>query len=199
MEKTFFFLIVAALCFSCSDDNLGGTSDLPTDLEIKVVELASANIPVGATVSLYLSESDMKNNTNRVALQTVNSQGIAFFKNVAKTFYYIYVQHGCKSNLLAETHTISLTPHIKNWKQIIISGTGTLVLNNTSNNPYSIYIGGVYQFNMNGKTTRSIPNLQSEQLYTIRVLQVSGYALYPTDKTYTGALHCGGTFTTTFP
>ena len=35
--------------------------------------------------------------------------------------------------------------------------------------------------------------------YTIRVLQISGYAVYPTDETFTGNINCGSTLTISYP
>jgi len=51
---------------------------------------------------------------------------------------------------------------------------------------------------MNGGTV-DYENFMPTGYYTIRVLQVSGYAVYPTDETFSGTLGCGATLTTTFP
>jgi hypothetical protein len=64
--------------------------------------------------------------------------------------------------------------------------------------PYDIYINSVLQVSsMAGGTSRQFTGAVGT--YIIRVVQKSGFVLFPTDKSYTANLTCGGTVTTTFP
>jgi len=74
---------------------------------------------------------------------------------------------------------------------------GEIQFVNNSSNPYYIYISGVLQTTLPGMTyiTYSV-NVGS---YTCRVLQKSGYAVYPTDQSYTANVTKGGTAVVSFP
>jgi hypothetical protein len=56
--------------------------------------------------------------------------------------------------------------------------TGTLKLTNRSFNPYKVYVDGVYEMKVSGRTSRDL-NL-TEGAYDVRVEQESGYLLFPT-------------------
>jgi hypothetical protein len=92
----------------------------------------------------------------------------------------------------------ALTENFNNTSTTVISSTGTLAFVNNSTNPYAVYINGTYEFDAAGGET-SHSNYRPTGSYSIRVLQESGYLIYPTDQTYTGTLECGQTLTTTFP
>lgn len=60
---------------------------------------------------------------------------------------------------------------------------GTVVVSNTSSNPYDFYIDNVFQIRINGGSITQeiqINEGNSRELYAI---QVSGFVLYPTEKT----------------
>jgi hypothetical protein len=76
--------------------------------------------------------------------------------------------------------------------------TGTLSFVNTSSNPYRVYINGKEEFSLTGEKSLLMNNMPTGS-YSIRVLQVSGYLLFPTDKTYNGTLNCGTTLIVAFP
>ncbi|MEJ7828841.1 MAG: hypothetical protein WKF91_11610, partial [Segetibacter sp.] len=94
------------------------------------------------------------------------------------------------SNSIAASQTTSLNA--------VLTPTGTLRMVNTSSNPYRIFVNGTEFPQIPGGGTTNY-KYEPTGNYVIRVLQVSGYALLPTDKTYTGTLSCGATLTTTFP
>jgi len=72
--------------------------------------------------------------------------------------------------------------------------TGTLKVNNTSSNPYDIYIDGEYVKRVPGKSNvGEIPIKQGSR--KLRAIQVSGYILYPTEVTADGTVAtCKETF-----
>ncbi|MCL2328873.1 MAG: hypothetical protein FWC39_10245 [Bacteroidetes bacterium] len=77
------------------------------------------------------------------------------------------------------------------------SKTGTLKLSNLSDNPYQIYIDGIYVFDVAGNYTKSIEKATGE--YTVRVLQKSGYLFYPTEETHHVNIYTGQQYTLYFP
>jgi len=74
---------------------------------------------------------------------------------------------------------------------------GTIKLVSTSTNPYKIYINGEYKGVIEGKKSNSW-KVESE-MYAVRVVQQSGYLLYPTDETYHIAVLDGYVHTKYFP
>lgn len=58
--------------------------------------------------------------------------------------------------------------------------TGTLVLLSQSNNPYSLYVDGGLLESLPGNSRREIT--LSAGNHNIKVVQESGYVLYPTEK-----------------
>lgn len=212
MRTTLFLfcaLVCASLFQSCSKDedlsngpnssngnnnNNGGTS-----LELTVKDHLG-NVVSGATVKLYTSETNWANQTNQVGntLYT-NASGKVKFQNLTNIQYYWFAEKDCLNNFNgAITTTTPLQANATTTLDVILSQTGSLRLNNTSSNPYRIYINGTARFDMDGGTTRTI-NYVPTGSYSIRVLQLSGYLFTPTDQTYTGNVGCGQTLTTTFP
>lgn len=79
------------------------------------------------------------------------------------------------------------------------SATGTITLLNNSANPYNVYVNGALAVtSMEGETVKDL-DLKPIGSYSIRVLQVNGYAFYPTDLTFSGTLAKGGTLFISFP
>lgn len=75
---------------------------------------------------------------------------------------------------------------------------GTLIFKNTSLNPYQVFVNGKSVIGMQpGQTTQSLP--YNAGAVSIKVLQLEGYILYPTEKTFLGTLKVGGSLMTTFP
>ena len=70
-------------------------------------------------------------------------------------------------------------------------------LNNGSNNPYDVYVNDVFLETLDGKKqeTYQIP----AGYFKIKVIQVSGYLLYPTEKEYTGSVAACESYYITFP
>ena len=76
--------------------------------------------------------------------------------------------------------------------------TGSIQFVNNSSNPYYIYISGVLKTTLDGGYYVTYSNV-SVGSYSCRVLQKSGYAVYPTDQTYTAVVTNGGTAVISFP
>jgi len=197
MKKNILILmafISLAIPSSCKKDE-----PTPTSLELTLKD-ELGNVVSGASVKLYSSQTDWSNGTNQVgATQTSNASGIVTFSSLSNIKYYWFVEKDCKNNVNGGvTSASALTANVINPFNIILSSTGTLKFVNTSSNPYHIYINGVALTDLNGGGTL-FDYYEPIGAYSLRVLQISGYVLTPTDKTYTGTLTCGTTLTTTFP
>lgn len=76
-------------------------------------------------------------------------------------------------------------------------GVGTLKVTSTSSNPYKIEIDGDYAGIINGHDTKTWK--KNKGTYSVRVIQQSGYVLYPTDKNYVAVIKSNETTIITFP
>jgi PKD repeat protein len=171
----------------------------PTALEITVKDNLG-NAVSGASVKLYGNLSDWTNGTNQLLTTlTTNASGVVRFSPLSAIKYFWLVSSGCRNNFLGgSTTTNTLTANVTNTVTTIIDGTGTLIVNNTSTNPYDVFVNNVLQVtNMAGGTVRQFTAPVGN--YVIKVVQKSGFAFFPTEKTYNVNLTCGGTITTTFP
>lgn len=64
---------------------------------------------------------------------------------------------------------------------------GIISLVNNSQNPYDVYVNGALVVNdMPGNSWKDIT--KPTGTYSVRVVQVSGYLVYPTDLTFDGSL-----------
>ncbi len=195
----FLFLIMT---LGCSKEDLNTQTQTQTTLLIQVTD--ESGIPVqDAQVKLYGSENDMNNNTNALlTTQTTNSQGEVRFSPLSPFItYYWYANKGCSTNVFSiNKNIIYLTSNTVNAFPTTLKPTGTLTFQNTSSNPYNVYVNNylLVQNMSGGGTVKSFPTTPGN--YTIRVEQQSGYALYPTIITFPiRELICGNELTSTFP
>ena len=188
-------LMIPILFIGCKKDS----TPTPTSLELTLTDNLGNPIS-GASVKLYSSQTDWSNGTNQVGTtQFSGALGKVDFNNLSNIKYYWFAEMDCKNNVNgAITSTLALTSNVNNPFNVILSSTGTLTFVNTSSNPYQIYINGTASYTLNGGTTLNV-NYMPIGSYSLRVVQLSGYAISPTDKTYTGTLNCGSSLTTTFP
>jgi hypothetical protein len=76
--------------------------------------------------------------------------------------------------------------------------TGEIKIVSQSDNPYTLYINGSNQGTINGNSSRTI-EVDAWQSYYVRVLQQSGYVLYPSEYTWTINVDANYRYTRTFP
>jgi hypothetical protein len=182
----------------------GCHKDESASLEVRVLNESGSPVS-GASVRVYSFLDNLQNNSNVLYSATTNHNGIATISGIpvptGGSSYYVHAQHGCQSSYLFGV------PISKNWvypgqKTAItktIRNSGSLRFVNTSSNPYRVFLDGVvFIESMPGNTSRTFTYMAAKG-YTVRVLQLSGFAVFPTDRTFTGTLSCGGTLTTTFP
>ena len=60
---------------------------------------------------------------------------------------------------------------------------GTITVSNSSTNPYELYIDDVFQMEIPGKTITEKIRISEGNNRELYVIQVSGYLLYPTERT----------------
>jgi hypothetical protein len=184
-------IFIAAFFSSCKKENIA-----PPDTSLTIIvsdELG--NIVPGATVTLYTSLT-----SNDGIPQISDSKGMVTFKELSPIVYYWSATLGCKTNLSSSISTVSpIYKNTDNQFGTIIKGTGGINFTNHSSNPYRVYVNGNVVFDsMNGNSVKT-NYLATEGNYSIRVLQLSGFLLTPTDETFTGNVVCGGTLTVAFP
>ncbi len=196
MNKVMLCIVLALtmLLFSSCDDEI-------TDTSLEVIVKDNLGNPVeGASVKLYLEYSDLQNGIDQIGTtQITNTEGKAVFTGLSPVKYYWFAEKECFNNYNgAVTTAESLTEGVKNIVNCIVSQTGTIKMVSTSTNPYKVYFNGSYVFDVaGGQTFYSF--YKPTGSYSIRVLQISGYLIYPTDETYSTTLSCGETVTVTFP
>jgi hypothetical protein len=190
-------LVLIVSILSCKKDNPAPTPQ-PTSLEITVVDNVG-NIISGAVVKIYKSYDDWNSQLNVISSQTTDIFGKVSFTYLNPTKYFWLASKDCLNNINeSNTTTTNLTSNVINKVNCMLSSTGTLVFTNNSSNPYQVYINGTLSF-VADPNTMYTKNYEPAVAYVIRVLQVSGYLVSPTDLTYNGTLTCGSKLTTTFP
>lgn len=195
-------ILIGVLIFSSCQKDEDDPTPAPTETTSLELNLRDnyGNPISDASVKLYSSLTDWSNGTDQVGTtQISNADGQVNFTDLSNIKYYWFAEKDCKNNFNENvTSTSPLTANVENTFNVSLSSTGTLIFISTSTNPYQIYINGTEAFDMDGGTTKYKYYMPTGD-YTIRVLQLDGYVLYPTDETFTGTLGCGQTLTTTFP
>lgn len=200
LNKGLLILILLVAVFGCKKEETVTPIVLdPTSLELTIVNNLGNPIQ-GANVKLYSSYDDWNLGINQVGYTlTSNFAGKVKFTNLSPVKYYWFAEYDCQNNVNgAVTTTQPLSNNINNTLNVVLSGTGNVILNNNSVNPYKVYINGIYAFDMAGGSSKDLNYIPTGNL-TIRVLQISGYVLYPTDETYSLTIDCGSTITKNFP
>ena len=197
MKKVILIAFIGLIMFtSCSKEEEVTST---TRLELTLMD-DSGNIIKSAFVRLYSSKEDMENGENQIKLTQISDEsGKVKFNELTDIKYYWFAEKGCVNNANGTfTTNYPLTLYATNTVNVIMSGTGNIQLESTSDNPYQVYVNGIPTFEMKGGTTRKIQFMPTGS-YSIRVLQLSGYLLYPTDETYSVVLNCGKTKEIIFP
>ena len=72
-----------------------------------------------------------------------------------------------------------------------VNKTGTITISNSSSNPYDIYIDDQFEMRIEGNNISSKIELQEGNNRKLYAQQVSGYLLYPTERTkYFNVVRC---------
>jgi len=196
MKKLLSILAIAsvALFFTSCDDGM-------TDLEITVRD-SSGSVSF-VSVGLYSSQDDFINGRNRRRSATTNSSGVATFRIESGTRYYVRASSGCRDNFALSFGTPPSAVAMANTvfgsaRTVDLRPIGTVVLVNNSSNPYRVFQGNIQVAELPGNTSRTFTNMNAG-LVSLRAVQVSGFVLWPTERTFSNTLTCGGTLTFRFP
>jgi hypothetical protein len=104
------------------------------------------------------------------------------FDELMKTFFLIGVDKVSHANSMNEA---------SNKKPCEENRTGSIVIQNNSNNPYDIYIDGVYKIRIAGRGISEGLAINEGDNHKLYAKQVSGFAMYPTEKTkYLNCIRC---------
>jgi hypothetical protein len=202
--KTLFFCLMATFVIftGCNKDDDSGIINQPPVIPETTLELtirnSNGNAIEGATVDLFESENDFWNDRNKLVTRITGRTGKVQFTNLMEKRYYCYAEYGCENNINGGFITDIMKPNRINEDNIILSKTGSITVSSQSDYKYRIYINGTFKTDLNGGYYITIPYLPTGN-YSIRVLQLEGYLIYPTDKTYTGNVVCGGNLVINFP
>ena len=182
MKKNYLILIAVigmAIFNSCKKD-----TPAPTNLELTITDEQGYVIP-GASVFLYSSLTDWVNGTNQIGSTVLtNSDGNAIFNNLSSTQqYYWYVKADCRDNNNG-IYTAVLTAHVNNYVPVSVTGTSTIEIQNTSMDPYLVYINNDPEFTINSGIISDVT--EPTGLYTVKVIDIT----YGNSTTFTGTLNC---------
>jgi len=174
------FTFLLAVATSCVKENPS-----PTVLVVHCLD-GSGNVAPGVEVDLFNNSSDFSNNINAAFIGTTDVNGTVTFTGVNSQSYFFSCldQNNCltnwnsfQTNVLPANQTSSINA--------IITGYGTLLINNTSpgKNPYLIKVNGqVWVSELDyGQTTKDVLPVGT---CTVEAIQISGYVNTPTDVTY---------------
>lgn len=192
---TLFLLHLIVGFTACEKDENEPVQDASLAVTVKD---ASGNPVAGASVSIYNSKTNMDYQINAVASAISDGSGKVLFKQLSDIPYFCYAEKDCSNNIGEVQAFPSLTPGSTANVNTSITPKGHIRLKSTSSNPYRVYLNGTALFEMAGGSEEYLPNLPVGN-YTIRVLQLSGYLLYPTDKTFEASVTCGNVFSITYP
>ena len=176
----------------CKKDNTTNTPQ-PTTLTFNITK-SDGTSASGATVKLYSSLTDLANSTNQVgATGTANSSGkVTFSSNISAIKYYYLIENGCQTNSLGSLTTANpLTSNIENIVNIRLDAVGYLTIENTSSDPYIIYIDGAIEDTLAASDNSIYPLISGS--HPIRAVQESGFLFTPTEYNFTSNITCGGT------
>jgi hypothetical protein len=194
IRNLLFYFVILLFVVSCDKEE-----DLPTSLEILVKD-DIGRVVSGASVKLYTSQTDWENGTNQFSqTQFSDASGKVKFSDLSPIRYYWFAQKDCYNNVGGGVTTTSpLQANVNSTTNAIISAKGSLVFQNVSSNPYRIFVNGQSIADLSGGGFLVVPNKPIGS-YSLRVLQLSGYVLSPTDQSFTGTLNCGSSLTLSFP
>lgn len=204
---TIALLALAIACSKKKDDPAPVTPTVqPTTLSITVRNelgntVANAGIKIYSTFEAYTADTldDTPPVTSFPLAYTsfTNSSGVYTTTIDAGKWYWRVESDACHKPT-TNTTVSPLSANVDNRVTVIMQPSATINLTSTSSNPYYIYLDDVLKFTMDGNTSKSLTCTLGS--HSVRVLQKSGYVVFPTDNTYPTTLStCGETKSITFP
>ena len=101
--KKIIILLICTLFFSCEEDKEIEV-DVEPQLEVNIVDLTENSVS-GASVYVYPSLLDFKNESNLIKSGITNNNGMVLFENMKENInYYLRAKLDDRDNLITETH-----------------------------------------------------------------------------------------------
>jgi hypothetical protein len=188
-------LFLIAINAHCKKDS---TPPAPTALQV-TVRSNTAQPVTGATVSIFADSADFVNNTNALMTAVSDGKGVVTFSNLSSKIYYFFAEDGCNNNFNADC--VLKNPLALNRTTSVdaaIYATGSLKFTNQSADPYTVYVNGTDIGILDGIRTVTAKNVPLG-VYSVRVVQNSGFTGSPTDETISANVSCGNTTPVSFP
>lgn len=187
----FLFLLLVAGIFTTSCEDLDD-QELPRNtavLELTVKDVAGNVVP-GTQVKLFASQDDWTNQTNQIGMTAISDDnGKVAFTGLTDVLYYFRAEKECLKNV-NENHVTAapLLLATTNVMEALVDGTGTLSLVVSRPGNYSVYIDGVYTFDISGGQTVNLTDLAADP-HVVRVVETGGAF----DESYDFLIECGQT------
>ena len=199
----FYFLAIISIMTGCSKKSSDPQpitplpTIIPTTITINVKD--EIGNPLGnSNIKLYTTESDFINDPEPINYPNVTDANGTYTTVALPITYFWRIKNGCQNNLFkANRSAAPLTANQNNIFTAVLGKTASIFLTSTSSNPYYIYLDGVLNSIMNGGASMSI--IVPIGTHPVRVLQKSGYLLYPTDETFNATVGCNVNYSITFP
>lgn len=190
-ERLILFIAGAMTIVGCKKDEASDVKPQEKGKATIHAELVTHKVgkPLG-DVELQLANVDDNLAVKNVFKATTDYTGKAFFKDLDKGNYIF-------SGITPEYELLE-TNHFRNVLFTISEGESTqktiqfsakectFYLKNNSSNPYTIYINEAYKGVLQGKERASVDVSKG----IVRVVQRSGYVLYPTEENYVKNINC---------
>lgn len=105
---------------------------------------------------------------------------------------YFRIFNNCLSNNIggAITSIDSLRYDVDNYLTVQLVETSTLRFQNFTNDVYSIDVAGIHKFNLAGGENIRLYKCVPDGKVKIRILQLSGFKVFPKDTTFYDMLKC---------
>ena len=167
------------LFFSCVKHN----DTPPTVLAIHCLDSAGNPLP-GAYISVYNDSTDLQNNTNVAYSGSTDAKGNISFSGVkSQQYFFSCSNHSCLFNWGVHETKGALEANKTNDVDVVLTGYGTLVVDNISKNPYEIKIDStVWIPSLAAGATMS--QIRPLRTCTVEVIQLSGYTTSPIDNIF---------------
>jgi len=185
-------LILGILACNKEDDN-------KTKLELTILD-QHGNPAKDFNVNLFGNVDDWKIDKPVLQSGKTNQNGVITFGNLHNIKYFFRATKGCENNNLG---SVTLADPIRTdyttTVTIRVLETSSLNIVNNSSNKYQVFYNGISQYIMPGNTNKSFIDLFPVGTIKVRVLQLEGYILFPTDLSFTIKSTCNSNESVIFP
>lgn len=194
MRKMKLFLmavIVGAIIGACDPDDNNGNNGDGND--------GGGTVTTGTLKLTNVTSYPFKVYINNAYKETVSGGGTYSYKNEAGSYEFKFEQTSgyYQYPLIGEWTLQILANNTRSYNFPSVT-TGKIKLVSESEYPYTIYINGSNKGTLNGNSTKTF-TVDAWHSYNVRVLQQSGYILYPSEYTWTVNVDANYIYTRTFP